>query len=250
MKTGILPDSKIYVAGHDTVLGSALCRKLAQMGYRNVVTKSRDELDLRNQAEVFSFFEEELPDYVFLANMELADQDHTSLPAELLYANLTSSINVIHAAYLFEVKKLLNISGVVHEYEWRSLEIDEPQDHREEGQRAAALAKVTATSLCAQYRRQYGCDFISVLFDQQAQEGWWAEQVRHNSRFGRVGQDVDAERQFMTKVVFTSAQRQEFLYVDDPVDACLFLMEHFSATGPVSVTSARRTTTVAPPTET
>lgn len=238
MKKGILPDSKIYVAGHDTVLGAALCRKLAQTGYRNVVTRSHDELDLRNQSEVFTFFEEELPDYVFLANLELTTPDPAALPAAQLYSTLTSSINVIHAAYLFEVKKLLNITGVIHDHEWKSLESDESHGQDDEGQRASALAKVTATSLCTQYRRQYGCDFISVLFDQQSNEGWWGQQVRVDQIFASRGPDAELEHDVMTKVVFTSAQRQEFLYVDDPVDACLFLMEHFSAVGPVSIRAA------------
>ncbi|WP_309570685.1 NAD-dependent epimerase/dehydratase family protein, partial [Deinococcus sp.] len=157
-------DARIYVAGHDSPLGRMLCRKLHLSGYRNVITREAHELNLRNQLDVNLFFEQELPDYVFLVN------DHTSgqiaqvmNPAEFLYARSLGLSNVIHASYVYEVSKLLNIIFTV-DHDAVTLPAPGSALNPAEEPSTEALIEMLTLGLCDRYRRQYDCDFISARF--------------------------------------------------------------------------------------
>lgn len=197
------PDAKIYVAGHDSPLGRRLCRKLAEAGHL-VVTRAPHELNLRSQVDVNLFFEQELPDYVFLAGSHTPELvDHVMHPAEFLYGRLLSLSNVIHASYVYEVRKLLNAI----------LELAPPPSEPEDGPSTESLIEMVTVGLCDRYRKQYSCDFITARFvHDEALVGAAAE--RH-----WVSPDPAGER----------------LYASDPADACLFLMDHVSATGAIAV---------------
>jgi GDP-L-fucose synthase len=227
---GIGVDDKIYVVGHDSLIGAVLCRKLQALGYWNVLTRSHDELDLRNQLAVQCFFEQELPDYVFLATIT-GEQvaDNLLRPAETLYARLMTLSNVIHAAYLYDVRKLLSVIDFHFGFEVLRYELDDGSvnRHREDSVESNNLMKLVVSSLCDRYREQYNCDFISVMF-----------------HLDPVSGDADDLGATLTPTAILDRQdnvnHQSLLYAPDPADACLFLMKNFSATGPIAVRTGRR----------
>jgi GDP-L-fucose synthase len=160
-------DAKIFVAGHRGLVGSAIVRKLQEKGYKNIITKTRSELDLIRQEEVEKFFEEEKPEYVFLAAAKVGGiLANSTYPAEFIYDNLAISLNVIHASYKFGVKKLLNLgSSCIYPKH-------APQPMKEEylltgslepTNEAYAIAKISAIKLVKYYNQQYGTNFISVM---------------------------------------------------------------------------------------
>jgi len=160
-------DAKIFVAGHRGLVGSAIVRKLQEKGYKNIITKTRSELDLRRQEEVEKFFEEEKPEYVFLAAAKVGGiLANSTYPAEFIYDNLAIALNVIHASHKFGVKKLLNLgSSCIYPKH-------APQPMKEEylltgslepTNEAYAIAKISAIKLVKYYNQQYGTNFISVM---------------------------------------------------------------------------------------
>ena len=159
--------NKIYVTGHNGMVGSAIVRKLQSEGYYNLVIKSSKELDLRNQAAVNAFFEEERPEYVFLAAAKVGGiVANNTYRAEFLYDNLMIEANVIHASYLYKVEKLLFLGSSCIYPKFA------PQPMKEEDlltgileptNEPYAIAKIAGIKLCENYRRQYGCDFISAM---------------------------------------------------------------------------------------
>ena len=239
-------DAKIYVTGHQELIGAALLRKLEGLGYRNVVTRTGTELDLRDQEAVNAFFEQELPDYVFLAATRLGSLLGDALsPAQSLYDNLLIAANVIHASYLYEVEKLLNVGC---NYACLELCPTPLQDEAllsgllEETNRSYAVARIAAIELCDSYRAQYGCDFVSVLSANLYGPG---DAFHLPSVQVPCGQVIPALlRELLSakeanrpaaRIGGGAAARYEFLYVDDLADACLFLIEHFSEPGPINV---------------
>jgi GDP-L-fucose synthase len=233
--------AKVYVAGHRGMVGSAIVRSLRARGYENLVLRTSGELDLRDQAEVRSFFEVERPDYVFLAAAKvggiLANKDY---PADFLYDNLAIEGNVIHAAYLTGVEKLLFL-GSTCIYPKMA-----PQPLREEYLLTGpleptnewyAVAKIAGIKLCQAYRRQHGSDFISAM---------------PTNLYG-PGDNFDLERSHVVPALMrkfhaarvvgaTSATvwgsgtpQREFLHVDDLADALVFLMAHYSGEEHVNV---------------
>ena len=160
-------DSKIYVAGHRGLVGSAIMRRLEIEGCKNLITRTHAELDLTRQERVEEFFHEERPDYVFLAAARVGGiYANNTYPAEFIYSNLTIQTNIIHASYLFEVKKLLFLgSSCIYPR-------DCPQPMKEEylltgplepTNEAYAIAKIAGIKMCQSYNRQYGTNFISVM---------------------------------------------------------------------------------------
>lgn len=212
-------DAKIYVAGHSSPLGRMLCRKLEAGGYRNVVTREVHELNLRNQLDVNLFFEQELPDYVFLVNDHTSGQIAQMLnPAEFLYGQLLGLSNVIHASYVYEVRKLLNIIFTVDGVAGTTGVLGvtgQPADPAEDPS-TETLIELLTLGLCDRYRRQYDCDFISALFHLDL----------HDDTPGTLPISLAG-----------SWASGDQLYSLDPTDACLFLMEHFSSAGAISVRS-------------
>lgn len=234
-------DARIFLAGHTGLVGSAILRQLSQRGFAGVLTRTHAELDLRNQAAVMQFFEETHPEYVILAAARVGGiLANSSRPADFIYDNLAIGTNIIHASYRFGVRKLLNL-GSSCIYPRLA-----PQPIREEAlltgplevtNRAYAIAKIAAIELCDQYRAQYGCDFISAMptnlygpednFDLTSSHVLPALIRKfHEAKQARAG-DVT--------IWGSGTPRREFLYVDDLADAALFLMERYSAPGPINV---------------
>jgi GDP-L-fucose synthase len=159
--------SKIYVAGHTGLVGSSLLRALKISGYKNIITHSAQELDLRNQACVDSFFEQECPEYVFLAAAKVGGiVANNTYKAEFIYDNLMIAANVIHASYKYKVKKLLNLgsSCIYPKHAPQPLKeeylLTGPLESTNE---PYAIAKIAAIKLCRYYNEQYGTNFISVM---------------------------------------------------------------------------------------
>lgn len=219
------------MAGHDSPLGRMLCRKLRASGHQHVITRETHEMNLCNQLDVNLFFEQELPDYVFLVNDQTTGQVEQVLnPAEYLYSRLLGLSNIIHASYVYEVRKLLNIiftAGNAPDMA-SAVRAGEPA----EDSSAEELLQLVTLGLCDRYRRQYSCDFISARFHFGLSDDGAAQAGRVSATVSLPGQ----ERAGTGSIEAVNDQ----LYSLDPTDACLFLMEHFSSTGAISVRSGSR----------
>jgi GDP-L-fucose synthase len=227
-------NSKIYVAGHTGLVGSAIMRCLECNKYHNIVVRDLEDLDLRNQEAVNTFFREEKPQYVFLAAAKVGGiLANNTYPAEFIYDNLLIEANIIHAAYQNNVTKLLFLGSSCIYPKMATQPIKEEyllSGYLEETNEAYAIAKITGIELCKFYRRQYGCDFISAMP---------TNLYGINDNFDLTSSHVlpalirkfhDAKIQGKDEVVIwgTGNPMREFLYVDDLADALLFLMLHYS----------------------
>lgn len=158
---------KIYLAGHTGLVGSAILRKLQREGFTNIVVKNLSELDLCNQAQVNEFFEQEKPDYVFLAAAKVGGiVANSTYPAEFIYQNIMIASNVIHASYKNNVKKLLNLGSSCIYPRLAPQPMKEDcllTSELEKTNEAYAIAKITAIKMCKYYNEQYGTNFISVM---------------------------------------------------------------------------------------
>lgn len=227
-------DSKIYIAGHKGLVGSALVRKLEAEGYHNFILRTHAELDLIDQKAVADFFEKEKPEYVFLAAAKVGGiMANNNYPAQFIYENLQIQNNVIHQAYLNKVKKLLFLgSSCIYPKEC-------PQPIKEEylltsslepTNESYAIAKISGIKMCQSYNRQYGTNFISVMP---------ANLYGPNDNFDLENSHVlpalirkfhDAKKNGVQYVQLwgTGAAKREFLYVDDLANACEFLMNNYN----------------------
>lgn len=254
-------DSKIYVAGHNGLVGSAVLRRLQAGGYTNIITRNSSELDLTRQAEVEAFFEKERPEYVFLAAAKVGGiLANSTLKADFIYKNLMIASNVIHAAYRFKTKKLLNFGSSCIYPKFA------PQPMKEENlltgllestNEPYAVAKIAAIKLCRYYNEQYGTNFISGMptnlygpndnFDllnshvlpamiRKFHEAKIASQqakaedkagAKTNSFSQPQPASFSEPQPGLVTLWGTGSPFREFLYVDDLADACVFLMEKF-----------------------
>jgi len=234
-------NAKIFVAGHRGMVGSAIVRRLEQLGYRNIVTRSSSEVDLRNQQQVFSFFEQEKPDYVFLAAAKVGGIfANNKYRAEFLYDNLLIEANVIHASYLNNCKKLLFLGSsciyprMAPQPLKESYLLTGPLEYTNE---PYAIAKITGIKLCENYRLQYGCNFISVmptnLYGQNDNYDLAKSHVLpallrkiHSAKINNIP---------AVEVWGSGTPMREFLHVDDLAEACLFLMENYNESELVNI---------------
>lgn len=226
--------SKIFVAGHRGMVGSAIVRKLQTEGYNNLVLRSSTELDLRNQSAVEKFFSEEKPEYVFLAAAKVGGiMANNTYRADFLYENLMIQSNVIHQSYVHKVKKLLFLGSSCIYPKLAPQPLREEyllSGYLEETNEPYAIAKIAGIKLCENYRRQYGCDFISAMptnlygpndnYDLQSSHVIPAL-IRKFDEANRGGLNT-------VEVWGTGKPQREFLHVDDLASACLFLMETYS----------------------
>lgn len=225
--------AKIYVAGHRGMVGSAIVRRLQAEGYTNLVLRTSKELDLREQAAVRRFFEEEKPEYVFLAAAKVGGiLANNTYRGEFIYDNLMIQSNVIHEAYRQGVKKLLFLGSSCIYPKFAPQPIKEEYlltGALEPTNEPYAVAKIAGIKLCQAYRDQYGCNFIAAMptnlygpgdnFDLQTSHVMPA--------LIRKFLEAKAKGQSSVSVWGTGSPRREFLYVDDLADACLFLMKHY-----------------------
>jgi len=227
-------NSKIYVAGHKGLVGSAIIRNLIAAGYSNIIVRTSDELDLRNQQAVADFFESERPEYVFLAAAKVGGiHANNSYPAQFIYDNLAIQTNVIHEAWRHGVKKLLFLgSSCIYPR-------DCPQPIKEEylltaplekTNEAYAVAKIAGLKLCEYYNKQYGTNFIAVmptnLYGPYDNFDLTTSHVLPALLYKIC--KAQRERKSTFEVWGTGSALREFLYVDDLADAVIFLMNTYN----------------------
>ncbi|MGE0670014.1 MAG: GDP-L-fucose synthase family protein [Parachlamydiales bacterium] len=234
-------DAKIYVAGHNGLVGRAIERKLRQEGYTNIVSRTSDDLDLRRQADVDAFFEQEKPDYVFLAAAKVGGiKANSDYPAQFIYDNLMIETNVLHAAYLHGVKKLLFLgSSCIYPRECpqpikESYLLSGPLEPTND---AYAIAKIAGIKMCQSYNRQYGTRFISCMPTNLY--GPFDHFDLKNSHvlpaLIRKFSEAKAEGRPSVTLWGTGSPKREFLHVDDLADAVLFLMRNYEGDEHVNI---------------
>jgi GDP-L-fucose synthase len=225
--------SKIYVAGHHGLVGSAIVRRLSESGYENLVLKTSAELNLERQKRVEAFFEQERPEYVFLAAAKVGGiWANSTFPAEFIYNNLAIETNVVHASYLYGVRKLLFLgSSCIYPKHC-------PQPMKEEyllsgylepTNEPYAVAKIAGIKMCQAYNRQYGTRFISVMPTNLYGPGdnFDLKTSHVLPALIRKFHEAKINGHASVEIWGTGAPRREFLYVDDLADASLFLMNRY-----------------------
>jgi GDP-L-fucose synthase len=235
--------SKIFIAGHNGLVGSALVRKLNAKGFNNLVLRSRSELDLTNQPAVERFFVKEKPDYVFLAAAKVGGiYANNTYPAEFIFSNMQVQMNVINESWRSGVKKLLFLgsSCIYPKYA--------PQPMREDallsGQleptnEAYALAKIAGIVMCRSYNKQYGTDFISVMPTNLYGPNDNYHPMNSHVLPALIRRFHEAKATSSPKVMIwgTGNPTREFLYSDDLADACIFLIEKHTGNEIVNIGS-------------
>ncbi|MED5396811.1 MAG: GDP-L-fucose synthase [Actinomycetota bacterium] len=231
----------VFVAGHRGLVGSAVVRRLEVDGFTDVRTVGREALDLRHQAAVDAWFDEERPSYVFLVAGTVGGiHANSTRPAEFLYDNLMIHGTVVQAAHRIGVEKLLYLGSSCIYPRLANQPIAEeallggPLEPTNEGY---ALAKIAGIKLCETYRRQYGDDFISAMPTNLYGPGDNFDLEGGHVLPALMRRFHDAREAGLAEVVVwgTGDARREFLHVDDLADACLFLMDHYSEAGHVNV---------------
>ncbi|MEM1120542.1 MAG: GDP-L-fucose synthase, partial [Bacteroidota bacterium] len=234
-------NDKIYIAGHRGMVGSAIYRRLQSAGFSNFVLRTSKELDLRNQIAVNQFFAEEQPDYVFLAAAKVGGiLANNTFRGAFLYDNLMIQNNVIHAAYLNEVKKLLFLgsSCIYPKLAPQPLKEDclltgplEPTNE------PYAIAKIAGIKLCDAYRDQYGCDFISVMPTNLygPNDNYDLKSSHVLPALIRKFHEAKVNGEPGVTMWGTGKPKREFLHADDLADACYFLMQNYSEKGLINI---------------
>jgi GDP-L-fucose synthase len=226
-------DSKVYVAGHRGLVGSALLRRLIGEGFGNLLTATREQLDLRDQAAVNYWFRANRPEYVFLVAGTVGGiLANATRPAEFIYDNMMIHATVVHGAHLYGVRKLLYLgSSCIYPR-------DCPQPMPEEALLTApleptnepyAVAKIAGIKLCQAYRRQYGCNFVSAMPTNLygPHDNFDLETSHVLPALIRKFHEAKVAGRRQVVVWGTGTPRREFLHVDDLAAACLFLMQHY-----------------------
>ena len=227
-------NSKIYIAGHRGMVGSAIVRRLEENGYTNIICRTSAELDLRNQAAVEKFFEEEKPEYVFLAAAKVGGiHANNTYPAEFIYDNLMIETNIINSSYKNSVKKLLFLGSSCIYPKFAEQPIKEEYlltGSLEETNEAYAIAKITGIELCKFYRRQYGCDFISAMPTNLygINDNFNLETSHVMPALIRKFHEAKINKSEEVVMWGTGRPRREFMYVDDLADSLIHLMLNYS----------------------
>ncbi len=226
-------NAKIYVAGHRGMVGSAILRKLQKEGFGNLIYKTSDELDLRNQAAVQSFFEIEKPEYVFLAAAKVGGiMANNTYRADFLYENIMIESNVIHQSYVHQVKKLLFLGSSCIYPKMAPQPLQEKHllsGYLEETNEPYAIAKIAGIKLCESYRRQYGCNFISAMPTNLygPNDNYDLKNSHVIPALIRKFHEAKVSQQPNVEVWGSGKPMREFMHVDDLADACLFLMNNY-----------------------
>ena len=237
----MLKSAKIYVAGSNGMVGSAIVRTLEAKGYSNIVVKSSKELDLKNQQAVHDFFNQEQPEYVFLAAAKVGGiHANNSYPATFIYDNLMIQSNVIQAAYEFNVKKLLFLGSSCIYPKFAPQPIKEEYlltGSLEPTNEAYAIAKIAGLKMCQFYKQQYGCNFISAM-----PTNLFGVNDNFNLENSHVlpallRKFIEAKQNNKQEVTIwgSGTPMREFLFVDDLAEACLFLMENYNDVETVNI---------------
>ncbi|TXI68129.1 MAG: GDP-L-fucose synthase [Flavobacterium sp.] len=237
----MLKSAKIYVAGSNGMVGSAIVRTLEAKGYSNIVVKSSKELDLKNQQAVHDFFNQEQPEYVFLAAAKVGGiHANNTYPATFIYDNIMIQSNVIQAAYDFNVKKLLFLGSSCIYPKFAPQPIKEEYlltGSLEPTNEAYAIAKIAGLKMCQFYKQQYGCNFISAM-----PTNLFGVNDNFNLENSHVlpallRKFIEAKQNNKQEVTIwgSGTPKREFLFVDDLAEACLFLMENYNGNETVNI---------------
>ena len=234
-------DAKIYVAGHRGLVGSAIVRNLEAKGYKNIICRTHKELDLTNQEAVRRFFEEEKPEYVFLAAAKVGGiHANNTYPADFIYDNLMIQNNVIKAAHDFKVKKLLFLGSTCIYPKMAPQPIKEEYlltGSLEETNEAYAVAKIAGLEMCKFFKRQYGDNFISCMPTNLygPNDNFDLKNSHVLPALIRKFHEAKVNNSDVVEVWGTGTPLREFLYVDDMADACVFLMENYDGEQHVNI---------------
>lgn len=227
-------ESKIYIAGHNGMVGSAIKRQLEKEGYQNIICRSSKELDLRNQKEVQDFFLENKPEYVFLAAAKVGGiLANNTYRAEFIYDNLMIECNIIHSAYENAVKKLLFLgsSCIYPKFAPQPMKEDDLLTGvLEYTNEPYAIAKIAGIKLCENYRLRYGCDFISAMPTNLYGPGdnYDLENSHVIPALLRKFHEAKVENHDQVTIWGSGSPFREFMHVDDLARACMFLMDTYS----------------------
>lgn len=227
-------ESKIYVAGHRGMVGSAIVRKLTSLGYTNLLTRTSSELDLRNQQKVTDFFEVEKPEYVFLAAAKVGGiVANNTYRADFLYENLAIQNNIIHGSYLNKVKKLMFLGSSCIYPKLAPQPLKESyllSGYLEQTNEPYAIAKIAGIKMCEAYRAQYGCNFISVMPTNLYGTNDNYDLVNSHVLPAMIRKFHEAKEIGASEMTLwgTGSPMREFLHADDLAEACLFLMENYN----------------------
>ena len=227
-------ESKIYVAGHRGMVGSAIVRKLTSLGYTNLLTRTSSDLDLRNQQKVAEFFEVEKPEYVFLAAAKVGGiVANNTYRADFLYENLAIQNNIIHGSYLNKVKKLMFLGSSCIYPKLAPQPLKESyllSGYLEQTNEPYAIAKIAGIKMCEAYRAQYGCNFISVMPTNLYGTNDNYDLVNSHVLPAMIRKFHEAKEIGASEMTLwgTGSPMREFLHADDLAEACLFLMENYN----------------------
>jgi GDP-L-fucose synthase len=234
-------DSKIFVAGHRGLVGSAIVRKLTKLGYKNILLKNREGLDLTSQKDVSNLFEKEKPDYVFLAAAKVGGiVANSNYPADFIHENLLIEDNIIHSSYKFGAKKLLFLGSSCIYPRMSPQPIKEEyllSGYLEPTNQAYAVAKIAGIIECQSYNKQYGTNFISVMPTNLygINDNFHLE----NSHVlpAMIRKFHEAKINGAKEVIMwgSGSPKREFLFVDDLADACIFLMKNYDGSEIVNI---------------
>jgi GDP-L-fucose synthase len=234
-------ESKIYVAGHRGMVGSAIVRKLTSLGYTNLLTRTSAELDLRNQQQVSDFFEVEKPEYVFLAAAKVGGiVANNTYRADFLYENLAIQNNIIHGSYLNKVKKLMFLGSSCIYPKLAPQPLKESyllSGYLEPTNEPYAIAKIAGIKMCEAYRAQYGCNFISVMPTNLYGTNDNYDLVNSHVLPAMIRKFHEAKEKDASEMTLwgTGSPMREFLHADDLAEACLFLMENYNESELVNI---------------
>jgi GDP-L-fucose synthase len=227
-------DSRIFVAGHNGMVGSAIVRRLEQLGYTNIITMSKSKLNLLDQSEVDNFFRKIGPEYVFLAAAKVGGiKANRDMKADFIYENLMIQTNIIKSSYSYDVKKLIFLGSsciypkmckqpIKEEYLMTG-ELESTND-------AYAIAKIAGIKMCQSYNEQYGTNFISVMPTNLygPNDNYDLNNSHVLPAMIRKFHEAKLEGKESVEIWGTGTPKREFLYVEDLADACVFLMNNYS----------------------
>ncbi|MES2060065.1 MAG: GDP-L-fucose synthase [Patescibacteria group bacterium] len=233
--------SKIYVAGHRGLVGSAIVRALHRHGFKNIIVRSHKELDLLNQSKVATFFKKEKPEYVFLAAAKVGGiMANDTLRGDFIYQNLMIQSNIIHSSYINGVKKLLFLGSSCIYPRLAPQPLKEEYlltGPLEETNKPYALAKIAGSVMCESYNKQYGTNFISAMPTNLYGEGDNFD-LETSHVLPALIHKFDAAKNSGAKEITlwgSGKPKREFLHVDDLAEACLFLMQSYKGNEPINV---------------
>ena len=235
-------NSKIFVAGHKGLVGSAIVRHLEAEGFTNIITADRRQCDLTNLNDVKRLFQFEKPEYVFLAAAKVGGiGGNSDYPAEFIYENLMIQSNVIHSSYLFDVKKLLFLGSSCIYPKFAKQPITEDEllaGHLETSNDAYAIAKIAGIRMCRAYRQQYGFNAISLMPTNLYGPN---DNFDHNSShvlpalISKFHGSLEKSEHWVVKLWGDGSPKREFLHVDDLAEACYTCMQKYEGEEHINV---------------